>query len=144
MSVEKKLSEVAWNNHSSIERFENHRSNPPEVFLGKGVLKICSELTWEHPCRSTIFEIGLWHGWFPVNLLHIFRTLLLKNTSEGLLLNLGIFRYPVNIWYWVLIFISWSISGAKFNLIFQIWYVYKNVRVCSVSSSINFYSDLYL
>ena len=29
-------------------------SSRPEVFLGKGVLKICSKFTGEHPCRSTI------------------------------------------------------------------------------------------
>ena len=26
------------------------RSSYPEVFLGKGVLKVCSKLTGEHPC----------------------------------------------------------------------------------------------
>ena len=65
----------------------------PEVFLGKGVLKICTKFTGEHPCRSAIsiklqsnfIEITLWHGRSPVNLLHIFRTLFLKNTSGGLL-----------------------------------------------------------
>ena len=30
------------------------RSSSPEVFLGKGVLKICSKFTGEHPCRSVI------------------------------------------------------------------------------------------
>ena len=30
------------------------RSRHPEVFLGKGVLKICSKFTGEHPCRSAI------------------------------------------------------------------------------------------
>ena len=30
------------------------RSSPPELFLGKGVLKICSKFTGEHPCRSAI------------------------------------------------------------------------------------------
>ena len=30
------------------------RSSHPEVFLGKGVLKICSKFTGEHPCRSVI------------------------------------------------------------------------------------------
>ena len=30
------------------------RSSPPEVFLRKGVLKICSKFTGEHPCRSVI------------------------------------------------------------------------------------------
>ena len=32
----------------------NFRSIPPVVFLGKGVLKICSKFTGEHPCRSAI------------------------------------------------------------------------------------------
>ena len=31
-------------------------------------------------------EIALWHGCFPINLLHIFRTAFLKNISEGMLL----------------------------------------------------------
>ena len=30
------------------------RSSRPEVFLGKGVLKICSKFIGEHPCRSAI------------------------------------------------------------------------------------------
>ena len=30
------------------------RSSRPEVFLRKGVLKICSKLTGENPCRSAI------------------------------------------------------------------------------------------
>ena len=30
------------------------RNNLSEVFLGKGVLKICNKLTEEHPCRSVI------------------------------------------------------------------------------------------
>ena len=31
-----------------------YRSSHPEVFLGKGVLKICSKFTGEHPCWSEI------------------------------------------------------------------------------------------
>ena len=31
-----------------------HRSSPSEVFLGKGVMEICSKFTGEHPCRSMI------------------------------------------------------------------------------------------
>ena len=69
------------------------RSSHPKVFLGKGVLRICSKFTGEHPCRSAIsikllsnfIEITLWHGCAPVNLLHIFRTTFLKNTSGWLL-----------------------------------------------------------
>ena len=52
------------------------------MFLRKGVLKICSKFTGEHPCRSVIsiklpcnfIKIALRHGCSPLNLLHIFRT----------------------------------------------------------------------
>ena len=70
------------------------RSSHPKVFLGKGVLKICSKFTGKHSCRSAIsvklqsnfIETTLRHGCSPINLLHIFRTPFPKNTSEGLLL----------------------------------------------------------
>ena len=78
-------------------------SSHPKVFIGKGVLKICSIFTGEHPCRSVIsikllcnfIEITLRHGCSPVNLLHIFRTSFLKNTSGWLLLEMLIReQYP--------------------------------------------------
>ena len=64
-------------------------------FLVKGVLKIYNKFTGEHPCRSVIsvkllcnfIEITLRHGCSRVNLLHIFRTPFIKNTSEWLLLT---------------------------------------------------------
>ena len=75
-------------------RYSNVRSSPPEVFLGKNVLKTCSKLRGGHPCRSMIsiklvcnfIEISLQHECSPVNLLHIFRTPFLKNTSGRLLM----------------------------------------------------------
>ena len=84
--------------------FKN-RSSHPEVFSGKGVLKIFSEttsmqkrkiqthakFTGEHPCRSAISiklqELGLQHGCSSVTFLHILRTSFPKNTSGGLLLK---------------------------------------------------------
>ena len=71
------------------------RSSHPEVFLIKGVLKIYSKFTGEHPWRSVIsiklqsnfIEITLWHECSPVNLLYIFRTPFIKNTSGRLLLS---------------------------------------------------------
>ena len=85
------------------------KSSQPEVLLGKGVLKICSKFTVEHPCQSVIsiklhqsvisiklhcifIEITLWHGCSPVNLLHIFRTPFPRNTFGWLLL---IFTFPL-------------------------------------------------
>ena len=67
------------------------RSSIPEVFLGKGVLKIDSKFTGEHPYRRAIsikllcsfIEIALRHGCSPVNLLHIFRTPFLRTPLDG-------------------------------------------------------------
>ena len=46
------------------------RSSYLEVLVGKGILKMCSKFTGEHPCRSVIS-----HG----NLLYIFRKPFPKN-----------------------------------------------------------------
>ena len=70
------------------------RSSRPEMFLGKGILKICSKFTGEHLCGSAFsikflcnfIKIALWHGCSPVNLLHIFRTPFPRNTFGWLLL----------------------------------------------------------
>ena len=59
------------------------RSRCSEVFLRKGVLKICSKFIGEYPCRSVI-SIKLKS---PANLLHIFRTPFPKNTSGRLRLK---------------------------------------------------------
>ena len=87
-SYEPDLNLTPWIFFSWMSSF---RSSHPEVFLGKGVLKICSKFTGEHPCRSaiscTFIEIAFWHGCSPVNLLHISRTPYSKNTSGWLVLN---------------------------------------------------------
>ena len=52
------------------------------MFLEKGIMKICSKRTGEHPTQSVnsvkllrnFIEITLWHGYSPVNLMHIFCT----------------------------------------------------------------------
>ena len=58
-------------------------NSPPEVSLGKGVLQICSKFAGEHTCQSAISIM------LQSILLHIFRTLFCKNTSEGLLLSVA-------------------------------------------------------
>ena len=72
------------------------RSSGPDVFLGKGVLKICNKFTEEHLCQSEIsiklqsnfIEIALWHGCSPLNLWHIFGAPFLKEhlwtTASGM------------------------------------------------------------
>ena len=79
---------------TSSMKWVNNKSTPPEVFLGKDVLKICSKFTGIHPCRSAIsiklqsnfIEIVLRHGCSLVNIQHIFRTPFLKDASGGVLL----------------------------------------------------------
>ena len=73
----------------------DQKSSHPEVLLRKGVLKICSKFTGEHPCQSVIsiklqrnfIEITLRHGCSPVNLLHTFRTPFLGTPMGGCFLN---------------------------------------------------------
>ena len=85
-----------WHDFSTV----NTRSSHPEVFLRKGVLKICNKFTGEYQCWSVIsikllsnfIEITLRHGCCPVNLLHIVRTSLPKNTSGRLLLEYQCWR----------------------------------------------------
>ena len=38
----------------ALDESTDVRSSHPEVFLVKGVLKICSKFTGEHPCRNVI------------------------------------------------------------------------------------------
>ena len=72
---------------AKLESWSN-RSSHTEVFLEKGVLKICGKFTGEKQQLGCLFkildnwtEITLRHGFSPVNLVHIFRTLFTKNTS---------------------------------------------------------------
>ena len=66
------------------------------MFLRKSVLKICSKFTGEHTNQGLIsikmlcnfVEITLQHGCSPVNLLHICKTPVPKNTPGQLLLNI--------------------------------------------------------
>ena len=72
------------------------RSSSLVVFLGKGVLIICSKFRGENPYRNVVsiklqsnfIEITLRHGSYPVNLVHFIRTTFPKNTSGGLFLML--------------------------------------------------------
>ena len=70
-----------------VSYFQVFRSSIQEVFLSKGVLKICSKFTGEHSCRSVsnFIKITLPYSWSPVNLLHIFRIPFPRNSSGWLL-----------------------------------------------------------
>ena len=86
-----------------------HRSSYPEVFLVKGVLKICGKFTGEQPCRNVTsiklqsksiklqikLQFTLRHECSPVSLLHIFRMHLSKNTSKWLLLTAQKMKFSI-------------------------------------------------
>ena len=71
-------------------------SSRPQVFLGKGVLRIHCKFTRDYPCRSVIsikllcslIEFALRRQCSPVNLLHILRISFPKITSGRLFLLL--------------------------------------------------------
>ena len=89
----------AWNEQKQPSRGgirkRSSENMQPDMLLGKGILKICSKFTGEHPCWSTISikllcnfnKITVWHGCSRINLLHIFRMPFPKNISGGLLLK---------------------------------------------------------
>ena len=71
---------------SRIANFTWFRSNPPEVFSGKGVLKICIKFTGEHPCWN-IFSIKLKSHFgmgFSCKFVVYFQNIVSWNTSGGL------------------------------------------------------------
>ena len=76
------------------------RSSHSEVFLRKGILKIYSKFTGQHPYRSVIsiklqsnfIEITLRYECSPANLLHFFGKTFLKNSSGRLLLQWILFQ----------------------------------------------------
>ena len=100
---------ILWeyiSDNTLLTLFRNSRS---ELFLGKGVLKICTKFTGEHPCRSVISiklqsnfdeitEITLRHGCSAVNLLHIFRAPFPKNKSGRLLLTFFLWASKVKLY----------------------------------------------
>ena len=123
---------VKWNLiFSALFYFKSSR---PEVFLGKAVLKIWSKFTGEHQwwsvnsikLLSNFIEITLQQRCSPLNLLHIFRTLFLKNISGRLLLLILDLCNPNLKSRWELIFIVPSlapflfIKNKKKNIIFNI------------------------
>ena len=64
------LSEAIYS-HRSLNQVSRTKRSPPEVFFGKGVLKITRKFTGEHLCKSAISSnfigITLQHGCSPVN-----------------------------------------------------------------------------
>ena len=93
---------------SSIEDnyFFTLQKQPTRGVLKKRCSEIYSKFTGEHSCRSVIsikllcnfIEISLRHECSPANMLHIFRTTFLRNTSGWLLLTLIFFFFQVSLY----------------------------------------------
>ena len=81
---QRKKPATLWNIHYFTSIFQQE----------KVIWNYASNNTGEHPCRSAILiklhsnflKMAPRHGWYPVNLLHIFRTLFLNNSYWRLLL----------------------------------------------------------
>ena len=100
------------------------RSSRPEVFLRKGVLKICSKVTGEHTCQKVtsimllcnFIEIAFQHGCPIVNLLHIFWL-----------------PFPENTCWWLLLYwnrISERVFSRKFTEYFQKNFSWEHLWGC--------------
>ena len=88
--------QITWNTCFKITE-ATYRSSHPEVFLRKGVLKIYSKFTREHPCRSVISIKLLWatdfrntYGWM----------LLYLHISWKKLINKEAFIWKINVMLW--------------------------------------------
>ena len=102
-----------------------------EVYLGKSVLKTCIKFTGEHSCQSAIsikllcnfIEIALRHGCSPVNLLHIFRYLLLRTLSEGCFWCKATLLPVRSFVYWKYLLFTYE-SLIFFLSFIYIWYMF--------------------
>ena len=107
------------------------------MFLRKGVLKIHSKFTGEHPCRSviSIFQCDFkcdFNGCSPENLLHVFRTPFRRNTSARLLLKLTL----LNVIFEVIIQVK------VLNAIGNTLKINSSDRICGIFSSKRLVKDI--
>ena len=81
------------------------RGNPPEVLLRKGQKNTPNYRGTPilkndfNKIAGNYIKIGFWHGCFPVNLLHIFRTPFISNTSRFDLDDLDIPKFLTKLSY---------------------------------------------
>ena len=107
-----------WQNRNYLNRTGGTTSLPPP-FLGYAPgtpFKLLSNFT----------EITIWHGCFPVGLLHIFRTSFLKNTFGRLLLNLNPTASSLKIQTFIFILLQEFWNYMQFDLLVTILYFYDS------------------
>ena len=85
------------------------RSSHTEVFLEKGILKICSKFTGEHPCRSLI-SINFLCNFIKIRLRHECSSANLLIFSEHLFP-----RAPLDGCFWINFFLEW-VAKSKHRL----------------------------
>ena len=133
VEVQTKILNVCWK-----PLFRSFKSSHQDVFLRKGVVKISSKFTWEHPCRSAISinlrsnfsEIALRHGRSPVNLLHIFRTPFSRNTSGWLLLVFSGTPNFLATFCWIDHFLSLSKTGISYTKLLTLCFHLNDMLLC--------------
>ena len=133
---------VGWLLIHMVAVIWSFRSSHTEVFLGKGVLKICSKFTGEHSCRSAVsikllyrfIEIGLRQGCSPVNLLHIFRTPILKYILGLAASEIRNSWVSVNsLYHWIFnstfLIEVYTVGWTKYEELFLHWYDSNSKRL---------------
>ena len=112
--------------------FHGSRSSPSEVFLEKGVLKMCSKFTGEHPCRGGI-SIKLLKSHFGMGvLLHICcmfaEHLFLRTPLEGCFCHLQVWKMTRKIFFIVKEQVHLLLS-KKYSLLIKHKVLFEKMRV---------------
>ena len=94
------------------------QKQPPEKSFEKRCSKKSCKSYRKTPVLCNFIEIALRHGCSPVNLLHIFRTSFLKNTSQGLFLSgTGVFLWICD-FFKNIFFIEYALLKLSYFLFF--------------------------
>ena len=117
--------------------------SPPEVFLGKGVLKICSKLTGGHPCWSAI-SIKLKSSFLKKEASYLFWNLCYLRLDQKLesqvCKKLLIWQWIINDlcisfkWYFSELFLfssKFKLSCSYYELLHKMCYISKEVVTLS-------------
>ena len=130
LSTSQNSSENTFVGVLSFSEVAAYRSSLPEVFLRKGVLKVCSKFIGEHPwqrvisinLQSNFIDITLRHGCSPVNLLDIFTEHIRATTYEDRDLSVTFLKrdFATGFFLWILrnnfFFINFKVQTPRKKL----------------------------
>ena len=121
--------------HLQMKLVRNYGSSPPEMFLSKGILKICSKFTGEHPWWSVIYWDCTLAWVFFCKFAAYFQNIFPKNTSWEWLLKLDNYNW-MNIPQAIIFFcelLSFALICMAFVFLFlymlsprMIWYNFSS------------------